>query len=70
MQRAVNALPFNQRVVVILHYLQGLNLKEIAEIVECPVGTVKSRLFHARLTLKEKLGHEANLISDVAHGYI
>jgi RNA polymerase sigma-70 factor, ECF subfamily len=69
-QRAINGLPFNQRVVVILHYLQGLNLKEIAEIVECPVGTVKSRLFHARLTLKEKLGHEAILISDVAHGYV
>jgi RNA polymerase sigma-70 factor, ECF subfamily len=69
-ERAINTLPFNQRIVVILHYLQGLNLKEIAEILECPVGTVKSRLFHARLTLKEKLGHEAIFVSDVAHGYI
>jgi len=68
-QHAIDSLPFSQRVVVILHYLNGLGLKEIADILECPVGTVKSRLFHARATLKEQLGHEAVLLSDVVHGY-
>ncbi len=69
-QQAIDNLPFNQRIVVILHYLNGMNLKEIADILECPVGTVKSRLFHARATLREELGHAAAFLSDVAHGYI
>lgn len=69
-QRAIDTLPFNQRVVVVLHYMNGMNLKEIADILECPVGTVKSRLFHARASLREELGHAAAFLSDVAHGYI
>ncbi|MBL8058054.1 MAG: RNA polymerase sigma factor [Anaerolineales bacterium] len=55
MQRAIDALPFNQRVVVVLHYLNDLSLQEIAEILKCPVGTVKSRLYYARETLRQKL---------------
>ncbi|HLF29103.1 MAG TPA: sigma-70 family RNA polymerase sigma factor [Anaerolineae bacterium] len=54
-QRAIDALPFNQRVVVILHYLSGLDLKEIAYILDCPVGTVKSRLHYGRETLRRQL---------------
>jgi RNA polymerase sigma-70 factor (ECF subfamily) len=55
MVRAINALPFNQRVVVILHYLNGMNLQEVAEAANVPVGTVKSRLYYARETLKQQL---------------
>jgi len=54
-QHAVEGLPFNQRVVVILHYLSGLDLKEIAYILDCPVGTVKSRLHHGRAALRAQL---------------
>jgi RNA polymerase sigma-70 factor (ECF subfamily) len=56
-QDAIDALPFNQRVVIVLYYLNGLSLKEIAEIVRCPVGTVKSRLFHARSNLRKQITH-------------
>ncbi len=69
-QQAIDALPFSQRVVVVMHYLNGMGLKEIADILECPVGTVKSRLFHARNTLREQLGEAGAFLSDVAHGYI
>lgn len=55
MQRAIDALPFNQRVVVILHYLNDLSLQEIAEVLKCPVGTVKSRLYYAREGLRQQL---------------
>jgi RNA polymerase sigma-70 factor (ECF subfamily) len=48
----VNNLPLKHRVVVVLHYLQDLSLPEIAEILDCPVGTVKSRLHYARKVLK------------------
>ena len=53
--RAIEALPFNQRVVMILYYLSGLNLKEIAYILDCPVGTAKSRLHYGRETLRRQL---------------
>ena len=52
---AIDQLSFKHRVVVILHHLQGLDLAEIAEIVECPVGTVKSRLHYALRHLRASL---------------
>ncbi len=58
---AIDALPFNQRVVVILHYLSGLNLKEIAYILDCPVGTAKSRLHYGRETLRRRLADSLGL---------
>lgn len=60
-QQAIDALPFNQRVVVILHYLNDLSLQEIAEILGTPLGTIKSRLYYARESLRQKL--EANTLS-------
>lgn|GEM_PF-221655 len=51
----VNALPLKHRVVVVLHYLQDLSLPEIALILDCPVGTVKSRLHYARKVLKTEI---------------
>ena len=52
---AVQALPFHQRAVIVLHYLAGLDVKEIAYILDCPIGTVKSRLFAGRERLRERL---------------
>jgi RNA polymerase sigma-70 factor, ECF subfamily len=67
-QSAIGELHLNQRVVVVLHYLSGLSIEEIAEILECPVGTVKSRLYYARENLRHKLGDVVR-VSEVAHGY-
>jgi RNA polymerase sigma-70 factor (ECF subfamily) len=55
LQRAMNDLPEKHRAVVLLHDVEGLAYEEIAAIVECPVGTVKSRLFNARMSLRQKL---------------
>ncbi|MBL8164832.1 MAG: sigma-70 family RNA polymerase sigma factor [Anaerolineae bacterium] len=65
---AIADLNFNQRVVIVLHYLSGLNLEEIAEILDCPVGTVKSRLYYARENLRGRLGL-LNGTNEVAHGF-
>jgi len=65
---AVAELPFNQRVVVVLYYLSGRSLEEIADILTCPVGTVKSRLYYARETLRRRLGDWQQTF-EVAHGY-
>ena len=52
---AVDALPEKMRTVILLHYLEGLNTAQIAEVAKVPVGTVKSRLYQARMLLKKKL---------------
>jgi len=54
-QRGLNNLSFEHRTVIVLHDLEDLPQKEVAEILEVPVGTVKSRLFHARNSLKKFL---------------
>jgi RNA polymerase sigma-70 factor (ECF subfamily) len=57
-QQAVMNLPFPQRVVIVLYYLNDLSLQDIAEILAVPVGTVKSRLHYSRRALKKSLGVE------------
>ena len=42
-----------------LSVVEGLKYREIAEILDCPVGTVMSRLFRSRAMLKERLVHYA-----------
>lgn len=51
-QRGLAQLSLDYRSVLVMHDLQGLAQKEIAEILRIPVGTVKSRLFRARGTLR------------------
>jgi RNA polymerase sigma-70 factor (ECF subfamily) len=53
--KAINSLPLKQRVPIIMYYFESYNCEEIAEIMKCSTGTVKSRLFYARMELKEKL---------------
>jgi RNA polymerase sigma-70 factor (ECF subfamily) len=55
LQRAVAALPISQRVVVVLYYLNELSLQEIGDILDIPLGTVKSRLHYGRQALKKEL---------------
>jgi RNA polymerase sigma-70 factor (ECF subfamily) len=58
---AVDELGPKHRLVVVLHYLNGLNLTEIAEVVGCPVGTVKSRLHYALRRLRTHLAAHPEL---------
>ena len=48
-------LPSEQRLVLELAYSGGHSLDEIAAIMQCPLGTVKARLFHARVKLRNLL---------------
>lgn len=54
-QKAMNDLSDNHRIVLHLHYQQDLSVQEISEILEIPLGSVKSRLHYARVQLKELL---------------
>ena len=54
-QDAMRKLSENHRIVLHLHYQEDLSVQEIAEILDIPVGSVKSRLHYARIQLKELL---------------
>ena len=55
LQRALMALAVDQRALVVLKHVQDFSYEEIAEILGCPVKTVKSRLFSARRALRDRL---------------
>ncbi|HUV89314.1 MAG TPA: sigma-70 family RNA polymerase sigma factor [Anaerolineae bacterium] len=70
LQQAIDALPPRHRVVITLHYLEGLDLKEIAQVVGVPEGTVKSRLHYARESLRKAvLERERRLVPEVAYDF-
>ena len=51
----IDQLPYSQREIIVLFYLEQLSIKEIADIVGIPIGTVKSRLSYGRNYLKDML---------------
>jgi RNA polymerase sigma-70 factor, ECF subfamily len=53
--KGLDRLSADQRVVIELVYGVGHTLDEVAVIMQCPVGTVKARLFHARVKLRNVL---------------
>jgi RNA polymerase sigma-70 factor (ECF subfamily) len=53
-ERLLQGLPPLYRSIVVLHYLQGLDLNEIAHITGRPVGTIKAYLFRAREKLRDQ----------------
>lgn len=55
---ALDQLPAAQRAVMVLTYYHEMAYSDIAEVVECPVNTVKTRMFHARHKLKDLLWNE------------
>jgi RNA polymerase sigma factor (sigma-70 family) len=57
--RALAALSDDHRAVVVLTYFHGMGYREIAQIVDCPVDTVKTRMFHARRRLRALLVGDA-----------
>jgi RNA polymerase sigma-70 factor, ECF subfamily len=54
-QRAIASLSEEHRVVVSLHHIEGMDVRDIAKSLGCPIGTIKSRLARAREELKRKL---------------
>ena len=67
-QAAIDELPDDYRVMVLLADVEELSYKEIAEVVGCPIGTVMSRLHRARKLLQSKLVQQAvqlGIVDDV-----
>ncbi len=55
LQKALDALPYQYKEAFVLKYKEGLSLKEIATVMDCPLGTVKSRLNSATKKLSQSL---------------
>jgi RNA polymerase sigma-70 factor (ECF subfamily) len=66
---AINKLKFKQRATLVLFYLHDFSLVEIAEIMDCPVGTVKSRLHYARENLRRELLADQRLVSGLIYEF-
>lgn len=63
LQEAIDSLPEQLRRAITLRELEGLSYEEIATAMDCPVGTVRSRIFRAREVISERLkpllGHDS-----------
>ena len=63
LERAFRRLPPEQRAVFVLHHYAGMRLADIGEVLEIPVGTVKSRLHYATLGLRAAIEADARTTS-------
>jgi RNA polymerase sigma-70 factor (ECF subfamily) len=66
-QNALQTLPPEKRVVVVLYYINELSLQEIADTLQIPIGTVKSRLHYGRQSLKRQLGIQQDRLPEVGY---
>ena len=53
--RVIERLPADLRTAITLRELEGLSYEEIAEVMDCPIGTVRSRIFRAREAIDQEL---------------
>jgi RNA polymerase sigma-70 factor (ECF subfamily) len=56
-ERAIEALPEDLRTAIVLRELDGMSYEELAQTMDCPVGTVRSRIFRARDAISKKIGN-------------
>jgi RNA polymerase sigma-70 factor (ECF subfamily) len=68
-REALNTLGFEHRVVLVLFYLGGLSLKEVAYILSLPEGTVKSRLYYGRERLRARLEKDSRIPRGMVYEY-
>ncbi|MCL4781234.1 MAG: RNA polymerase sigma factor RpoE [Gammaproteobacteria bacterium] len=58
--RAMESLPDELRTAIVLREIEGLSYEEIAQAMDCPVGTVRSRIFRAREAIDASIGPMVN----------
>ena len=61
---AIDALPEELRTAITLREIDGLSYEEIAKIMDCPIGTVRSRIFRAREAVAERLRPQLGTTKD------
>ncbi len=66
-REAITKLDFDQRVVIVLFYMQGFSLAEISDTLRVPIGTAKSRLHYARKALERTLLADKKFVGEVSY---
>jgi RNA polymerase sigma-70 factor (ECF subfamily) len=66
-QRALGRVPVEFRAALVLHDIQGLPYEEVAEALEVPIGTIKSRIHRGRLALARALSGEPDHATDTSN---
>jgi len=61
----VDRLPEGQRQAIVLRFSEGLRYDEVADVLGCPVGTVKSRIFHGLRGLRELLKNDRGEVGQI-----
>lgn len=61
MTAAIGRLDEKYRLILSLRYFQDLSINDIAQILDCPEGTVKSRLNYALIKLRKELGYNVEV---------
>jgi RNA polymerase sigma-70 factor, ECF subfamily len=60
LHRSLGTLDVRHREVLVLHFLEDMPVDQVAAVVGCPPGTVKSRIYHAKRALKEALRRDGH----------
>ena len=68
-KEVIGNLPPTHRAVVMLFYVENLSVEEIAEVLDLPAGTVKSRLYYARVQLREALIRRQRTVPEVTYEF-
>lgn len=55
MEIVLSSLPHRLQTAIVLHYVEGMSVADVAKVTECPIGTVKSRLSEGRSLMRERL---------------
>ena len=66
---AISSLPLPQRTVIVMYYINDLSLQEISDVIDVPVGTIKSRLHYGRQALKKQLSVQNGGLPEVRYEF-
>jgi RNA polymerase sigma-70 factor (ECF subfamily) len=68
-RQIIDELPALHRAVIVLFYLENLSMEEISQVMDLPIGTVKSRLFYARERLRSALKRRERTVPEMKYEF-
>lgn len=68
-EHALGSIPLLQRTVIVMYYINELSLQEISDVLDVPIGTIKSRLHYGRRALKKLMTKEQNVLPEVQYEF-